>query len=104
MLKKQSKIVLVFIVLLNAFALIVGCSYRHPPKAMMSIEKAPMRVILIDDSHDIDPKTIQMVMRYIGSQAYHDYQFNEFTGLGIDYDAQEAKSDAVSRSVGIGVE
>ena len=83
--KRLSKWILFFIVLLNIAGIIVGCSYRHKPVGWVSIEKPPMRVILVDSQKDVDPKTVYRIMDSMNNMPYKNYKFNEGVGISVDY-------------------
>ena len=98
--RRLIKRVLFFIIAIQLVGFL-GCSFRPQPKAMVSVEKPPMRVVIVDDENDIDPATVLMIMKFVGIQPYQNYQFNEFTGLGVEYNAQHHRAE--TRAVDIGV-
>ena len=80
--KRYAKGVLILIVLLYA---LTACSYRQEPKGWVSVEKAPMRVIVVDNEHDITPEVIHRLVDQVKSVPYHDYKFNDGVSIGVDY-------------------
>jgi len=76
-----------------------GCSHRNQPKGWLSVEKAPMRVILVDNEKDIDINTVNMVISHFKGVKYEECNFNGDTRIGIMFDAKSCKQDTLSRSV-----
>ena len=76
-----------FVFFIMLFPLVIGCSARHQPKAWLSVEKKPLRVIYIDYHKDITPATTQMVMREASRFKFHDTDMNPTPSVVIDYDA-----------------
>jgi hypothetical protein len=94
---------LLFVILILVLAA-TGCTTKHQPKGWVSITKAPMRVIVVDDEKDVDPDTIQMIMRYVGSQSYKEYYFNDHVGISTDYSANLNKNVSESRMFNLEVQ
>ena len=84
--KKYSKIALIFIILIQLLGIIIGCAPKAQPKGWVSVEKAPMRVIVFDNEADIKTETIRMIMREVGSQKYEKATFNETVQIGAGFD------------------
>ena len=79
--------------------IIIGCSNRLQPKAWLSVEKAPMRVIIVDNEKDITPATINMVIRQVHHTSFKDYKFNPYTGVSVTTDHSALKEDHASRKL-----
>ena len=62
---------------------LIGCAQKIQPKAWLSVEKSPMRVIIVDSEKDITPETIHMVVDHVMNVDYKDYQFNDNTGISV---------------------
>jgi len=86
----------ILILSIMLIGIIVGCSQRLQPKAWLSVEKAPMRVIIVDNEKDITPATINMVIRQVHQTGYKDYQFNPTTGVSISTDHSVMREDHTS--------
>ncbi len=97
-LRYGSIVILVYFVIV----ILVGCSHKIQPKAWMSVEKAPMRVIIVDNEKDIDSATIHMVIDHLRSVPYKDYQFNSETGIGINHNVDYSRQDHTSSSIAVG--
>ncbi len=82
-----------FILSVMLLGIIVGCSDKLQPKAWLSVEKAPMRVIIVDNEKDITPATINMVIRQVHQTSYKDYQFNPTTAVSVTADYSAEKQD-----------
>ena len=72
------------IIIISAL-LLSGCAEK--PKAWLSIEKPPIRVILIDTDSDINVSTIRMLMREVKQYPYADVQFNPDISVNVNYNA-----------------
>ncbi len=95
--KRVLELVIIFIMVAIVIYAITGCSSQK--KSWVSIEKAPMRVIYIDD--EMDPIFINGLVDYVGSQEYKDYYFNESTVVSANANRSDVESDTDihSRSV-----
>jgi hypothetical protein len=97
------KIVLFFILSLYITAFVSGCSLlrKQQPKAIMIVEKPPIRTIYIDYHKDINQRTVDMVMDNFVSMPYQNYKFNPETKVTISYDAEvkSTVSDTVTRKL-----
>ena len=81
---------------------LIGCSKAHQPKAWVSVEKPPMRVIYIDYEKDISAATVYNLSNSIRGLPYEDYKFNDSMNVNISYDATASTSTANSLSVDAG--
>lgn len=63
---------------------IIGCTTHREPKAWVSVEKPPIRVIYVDYSSDIQPATVHKITQQVSRLKFEDYDFNENTTIGID--------------------
>lgn len=100
--KRLANRVLIFIVVLHTMSFIVGCSPKAQPKGWVSVEKPPMRVIVLDNEEDITPETIEMIIRYVGKQPYRDYRFNETTQIGVGFDVDVDHHTSDNKQIKIG--
>ena len=91
----------VVILVVMGIVALIGCGHKIQPKAWLSIEKAPMRVIIVDNEKDISPATIKMIMNHVGSMQYEDYQFNSSTNVGLSHDVDFSRQDHTSSTVGV---
>ena len=82
-----------------ACLLFAGCSHRTQPKGWLSVEKAPMRVILVDNEKDIDINTVNMVISHFKGVKYNACSFNSDTKIGIMFDAKSCKQDILTRDI-----
>ena len=82
---------------------IIGCSQKIQPKAWLSVEKSPMRVIIFDSEKDVDPKVVKMVIDSLVDIPYNDYVFNDETRIGVDTKVDYKKDfvDTINRSIRI---
>ena len=81
---------------------IIGCSQGIQPKAWLSVEKAPMRVILVDNEKDISPETVHMVIDHLNMIKYEDYQFNSNTGVSVTTSVDDQRHSSSSNTLDIG--
>ncbi len=93
--RKLSRAVLVFIVMLHSMALLTGCTDRQPARmAWVSIEKPPIRLIYVNQQELIDDKTVNHLLQHIERQPHKDYNFNPT--IGISATASFSQSDIES--------
>ena len=90
--KRIVKLVLLFIIglqLLGLAGALSGCSMLNPhqPKALVIVEKPPLRTIYVDFEKDIKPGTVYNMMDKSTTIPYHNYKFNQETKIIIDYNA-----------------
>ena len=90
-----------FIYTLILLPLVIGCSQRPQPKAWVSVEKPPMRVIFVDNEHDIHSDTVHRLVNQIKGIKFEDIDFNSETMIGIQYDADWNAHQSSSNSVEI---
>ena len=82
--------------------LITGCSTLPQHKAWVSVEKAPMRVILVDNEKDIDPQDVCVIVDKLKDIKYEDYQFNDSTSISVNYDATATQVSNVEYNINKG--
>lgn len=85
-----------------AIVAIIGCSQSIQPKAWLSVEKAPMRVIVVDNEKDIEPEVIHMIIDHLENIKYENYHFNTETGIGINHVVDYDRDDHTSSSITVG--
>ncbi len=90
--KKHARWILIFIVSLHTVGIIAGCSFRHQPKAYISIEKQPVKVTYIDYHRDISPSTVDMLMTKVSAVPFRAAQLNKENAVIISYDAEAIHS------------
>ena len=89
--KKYIRYGSVVILLVMGAVVLIGCAQKIQPKAWLSVEKAPMRVILVDNEKDITPQTVHMVIDHVNSVDYRDYKFNDNTGISLHSDVNDQR-------------
>ena len=81
---------------------VIGCSQSIQPKAWLSVEKAPMRVILVDNERDISPQTVHMVIDHLNHIKYENYQFNSNTGVTVSSSVDDNRHSSSSTVLDLG--
>ncbi len=76
--------------------IVSGCSQHSQPKGWLSVEKSPIRVIIVDNEKDIEPGLIHRVISSVKTTKYEDVDFNENTNIGINFDANAHHSSSNS--------
>ena len=71
------------LLIITIFALLLTACNRHQPKAWVSVEKAPMRVIYVDYYKDINESTVKYLARCLRDVKFNNYKFNEVTGINV---------------------
>ena len=82
--------------------MLVACGTKPQPKAWVSMEKPPMRVIIIDNERDIDPGTIDMMFKHMAKIPYRKTEFNDDTTIGIHYDTDIHKHESNIQEIKVG--
>ncbi len=102
--RRVLELVIIFIMVAIVLYVITGCSQINQHRAWVSVEKAPMRIIYVDDSDKMDHIFIGKLVNHVGSQEYKDYYFNESTSISIAGNRSDIESDTDihSRSVIVG--
>jgi hypothetical protein len=77
----------------------IGCAQKIQPKAWLSVEKAPMRVIIVDNEKDINPETVHMIVDHLMSVDYKDYKFNDKTNIGVTTSVDDQRHSSSSNKV-----
>ena len=88
-----------FIFSLILLPLVIGCSTKPQPKAWLSIEKAPMRVIFVDNERDIKSETVHRLVNQMKDMKFDKVEFNQDTFIGMDHDIDYSISDNVVKSL-----
>ena len=95
--RKLSRAVLVFIVILHSMALLTGCTDKQPARvAWVSIEKPPIRLIYVNRQDLVSDETVHHLLQHIERQPFKNYKFN--AGIKIKLDANAHQSDIESDS------
>ena len=63
--------------------IIIGCAQKIQPKGWLSVEKPPMRVILVDNEKDINQNMVHMVIGHVAMEKYKDYKFNDKAEISV---------------------
>ena len=93
--RKLSRAVLVFIVILHSMALLTGCTDKQPARvAWVSIEKPPIRLIYVNRQDLVSDETVHHLLQHIERQPFKNYKFNETTAIRVE--ATSHQSDAES--------
>ena len=97
--RRVLELIIIFLIVIIFVYAITGCSQVSKKKSWVSIEKAPMRVIYVDD--EMDTVFINGLVDYVGKQEYKDYYFNESTVVSANANRSDVESDTDvhSRSV-----
>jgi len=108
--RKLTKSVLVFIVSIQAIALLSACSQRvepEKPTAWLSIEKPPLKIVYITKVENITDNTANMFLNHAKRFPYKSYPFNEASRVEIDVNAyksistEESVTSSVSNSLSV---
>ena len=90
-----SIVILVFLGIVG----IIGCGHKIRPKGWLSVEKPPIRVILVDSESDIDEATVCMVLDKVSRLDYRDVKFNESTTVGVNTEYIVNRTDNITTSL-----
>ena len=90
-----SVVILIFI----GICIVVGCTQAIQPKAWVSIEKPPIKIVIVDNEKDITPETIDMLLQHTRRFQYQNYKFNENTNVGFTHNVDYNRVDNVAKSV-----
>ena len=82
-----------------AIALLQGCAGKHQLKSYVSVEKAPMKVVYIDYSQDIDPDDVDRYIRAVSLVPFHDYQINDTSTVDVRYNVSASSDHKLARSI-----
>ena len=93
--KRAARYTLLFVVAIQTVGIIAGCTQHAQPKAWLSVEKKPMRVIYVDYHKDISPETTQMVIDRLTKIPFRETDMDPMTGIVVDYDADTHHSSQV---------
>ncbi len=75
----------------------VGCGQKAPEnKSWLSVEKAPMRVVIVCDDEDLTPELINRTIKDIRSIPYKDYYFNENMSVSATGNSQSVDTSTTS--------
>jgi len=100
--RKYVKVALIFTVSLHTGVFLIGCSSKIPqPKAWVSVEKPPVRVIYIDYEKDITADTVHKLTDQVSRVRYEDYKFNDNAIVGISYDVKAIAEHKTEKIVNI---
>jgi hypothetical protein len=81
---------------------LIGCSQGIQPKAWLSVEKAPMRVIIVDNEKDIEPETVHRIISQLKGIEYESYQFNSGTNIGVATSVNDQRHSSSSNILDVG--
>jgi hypothetical protein len=65
-----------------------GCA-KHQPKAWVSVEKPPIRVIYLDYDKDISANTVHCLVEQVKDTKFHGTPFNPSTEIKVSTDYDE---------------
>jgi hypothetical protein len=84
-------------ILFVLFVVLSGCT-RHQPKAFVSVEKSPMRVIYVDYERDISPSDVHEIVNLVSKTKFNKSCFNSDTVIDIRASYKLDYKDTVSRT------
>lgn len=99
--KRAAGYILLFIIATQTIGIITGCTQRAQPKAWLSVEKKPMRVIYVDYHKDITPQTAQNMIDQVSKIPFHDTKIEPMTGIIVDYDDDVHRSNRIQIEAGV---
>ena len=83
--------------------LLMGCSRpTYKPKAWVSVEKPPMRVIYMDFEKDITPAMVHQLTYQVSQVPYRNYKFNDTASINVGFDATANSSHSDSTTINVG--
>jgi hypothetical protein len=91
------------ILVLGSNILLVGCVNRSQYKGWVSVEKAPIRVIVVDSEKDVDPKLTLDIINAVSLVPFNKIDFNQKTEIGVNTDYLLKYKDEVIRNANMKV-
>ena len=100
--KQYVRGVLVFIVSIHTASFVTGCATKHKTQTgWVSVTKPPIQVIYVNRHGAVSPKIVHGIIKQVEAFPYHDYKFNDVTGITIDANAHQSGSQSNVSSVSV---
>jgi len=100
--KSYIKTALVFIVFVEVSSFMVGCASKPETETgWVSVTKPPIRVIYINRHGAVPASMVHGIIKQVEAFPYHDYHFNESTGVLLESTSHQSSSTSNSSSVDI---